>query len=91
MDSYLYAGARLVTELMGFKVEMTKPKINNRRKVTPAKRRVTQQIQELRKHLTWTEEIVNRKLKNKNSKKYLGEKYRLDKHGKNAVKEGLKQ
>ena len=52
MDSYLYAGARLVTELMGFKVEMTKPKIDNKKKVTTEKRRVTQQIQELRKHLT---------------------------------------
>ena len=90
-NGLLYAGARLVTELMGFKVEMTKPKIDKRRKVTPAKRRVTQQILELRKHLAWIEEIINGKLKNKNSKKILEEKYRLTEQGTNAVKEDLKQ
>ena len=90
-NGLLYAGARLVTELMGFKIQMTKPKLNNRRRVTPAKRRVTQQIQELRKHLAWTEEFVNGKLKNKKSKTILEEKYRLTKQGSNAVKEDLKQ
>ena len=88
-NALIYAGAKLVTELMGKKTE-----INNgtqRRTIPPAKRRVMQQIDELRKHLSWIEEIVKGKLKNKNSKETLEKKYNLTEKGTAAVREDLKQ
>ena len=88
-NALIYAGAKLVTELMGKKTE-----INNgtqRRTIPPAKRRVMQQIDEMRKHLSWIEEIVKGKLKNKNSKETLEKKYNLTEKGTAAVREDLKQ
>ena len=87
-NALIYGGARLVTELMGKKIEIN---TNQRKKIPPAKRRVMQQLEELRKHLAWIEEITNGKMKNKKSKETLEKKYHLTERGTTAVKEDLKQ
>ena len=89
-NALIYAGARLVTELMGKKIEMS-PNTTNRDKIQPAKRRVMQQIDEMRKHLAWTEEIINGKLKKVNNKDTLERRYNLTERGTAAVKEDIKQ
>ena len=68
-NALIYAGARLVTELMGKKIKKNSNQTpNQRKKVHPAKRRVIQQIDEMRKHLAWIEEIIKGKLKRKEKK-----------------------
>ena len=88
-NALMYAGAKLVTELMGKKTEINM--VAQRRPIPPAKRRVMQQIQEMRKHLSWIEEATKGKLKNRNSKDTLERKYNLTEKGTAAVKEDLKQ
>ena len=88
-NALMYAGAKLVTELMGKKTEIAIP--TERRTVPPAKRRVMQQIKEMRKHLSWTEEMSKGKLKNRNSRDTLEKKYNITERGTAAVKEDLKQ
>ena len=48
-NALMYAGAKLVTELMGKKTEIAIP--TERRTIPPAKRRVMQQIEEMRQDL----------------------------------------
>ena len=89
-NALIYAGARLVTELMGKKVQVNQS-TTKRNKIQPAKRRVMQQIDEMRKHLAWIEEMINGKLKNRKSKETLERKYNLTERGTAAVKEDIKQ
>ena len=89
-NALIYAGARLVTELMGKKTEMS-PNTTKRNNIQPAKRRVMQQIDEMRKHLAWIEEIINGKLKKENNKDTLERRYNLTERGTAAVKEDIKQ
>ena len=88
-NALIYAGAKLVTELMGKKTETSNA--THRRTIQPAKRRVMQQIEEMRKHLAWIEEMIKGKLKNRNSKETLEKKYNITEKGTAAVKEDLKQ
>ena len=88
-NALMYAGAKLVTELMGKKTEISPT--TERKKISPAKRRVTQQINEMRKHLSWIEEIIKGKLKNRKNKETLENKYKLIERGAIAVREDLKQ
>ena len=50
-----------------------------------------QQIEEMRKHLSWIEKTIKEKLKNKKSKDTLKKKYNLTERGTALVKEDLKQ
>ena len=88
-NALMYAGAKLVTELMGKKTETNNT--TQRRTIPPAKRRVMQQIDEMRKHLAWIEEIIKGKLITRNSKDTLEKKYNITERGTAAVKEDLKQ
>ena len=88
-NALMYAGAKLVTELMGKKTEINTT--TERRSTPPAKRRVMQQINEMRKHLSWIEEIIKGNLKNRTNKETLEKKYNLTERGTLAVKEDLKQ
>ncbi|MEO1255298.1 MAG: reverse transcriptase family protein, partial [Bacteroidota bacterium] len=96
-NNLVYAGARLVVELMGVKIRPKTPHDQTQNKPAwmrsqpPWKRRLGKQVAELRADLSKLKEMADKKLKNKKKKEELNERYNIQAKGLNNIIEDLKQ
>ena len=96
-NNLLYAGARLVVELMDVQIrprksrEQVPNKPEWKRNQPPWKRRLEKQISDMRADLSKLKEIADDKLRNKNKKKELYARYNVLEKGLNTIMEDLKQ
>ena len=89
-NNLAYAGARLVVELMEIRIH-PKNLTKQHQNIPPWKKRLEQQLTELRADLSKLNEMYAGRLKGKKTKEMLNEKYKIQEKGLNQIIEDVKQ
>ena len=88
-NNLAYAGARLVVELMEIRIH-PKNLTKQHQNIPPWKKRLEQQLTELRADLSKLNEMYAGRLKGKKTKEMLNEKYKIQEKGLNQIIEDVK-